>query len=187
MNFFVTIVEEFHIIKNLSCFIMINTNIIKSYNISSRWNFNDKSNTILIQNIHEIQITIVKKEFMKITQIQNFTKILLFMFIKTKILKTSKQQQINVYVKNFVILKESQKRNVKMTHKSLTKEFYVFEAIRKQNFDLNIYFFQNQRNNFQQYEFDINREFRNCFNENCDETAFRSNDSCIDRFEIHRN
>ena len=129
---FVIMNEEFHIMKNLSCFLIIDIDFMKSFNITFIWNQRNKQNAVLIQNEHRIKIIIIKTDSIKVCMTTTFI-LKIILSIKIKIKSQSKIRKIDVYVTKTRILKNDQKINVSIKHKLLVFEKYLFESIWKKN------------------------------------------------------
>jgi hypothetical protein len=134
-DFFVTFTKEFHILNDVSCSIVIETDLMKSFNIRSNWKQENLSDFVIIQKLHvvEMKITLsskLKKSFL-------FISILSKLFIKMKSLKTFRKKSTNVYVTSFYIFKSEHDKNVEVTHKSLTKDTYQY----------NSWFYENSKTN----------------------------------------
>ena len=129
---FVIINEKFHIMKNLSCFIIIDTDFMKFFNIKFIWSQRDEQNAVLIQNEHRVEVTVIKTDSVKIRMTTTFI-LKIILPIKIKFKSQSKIRKIDVYVTETRILKNDQKINVSIKHKLLAFETYLFESIRKKN------------------------------------------------------
>ena len=101
---FVTMNEEFHIMKNLSCPLIIDIDFMKSFNITFIWNQRNEQNAVLIQNEHRVEITVVKTDSVKARMTTTLT-LKIFLSIKIKIKSQSKIRKIDVYVTEARILK----------------------------------------------------------------------------------
>ena len=58
------------------------------------------------------------------------------LFIKLKIIKASKRRETNVYAEKVRVIKNDQSQNIFIIHKSLAKNSYFFEFIRKEDFTM---------------------------------------------------
>ena len=123
---FVTMKKKFHIMSELLCSIILNTNFMKFFDIIFKWKKKEKCDLMIIQKNHQIEVQITKTKFFLIKKID---------FFKSKF--KSKKRQMNIYAKKSAILNHNQKKNVKIKHKFLIFENYVFELIRK--IDLNFF------------------------------------------------
>ena len=101
---FVIMNEEFYIMKNLSCFLIIDIDFMKSFNITFIWNQRNEQNAVLIQNEHRVEITIIKTNSVKIRMTTTFI-LKIILSIKIKIKSQSKIRKIDVYVTEARILK----------------------------------------------------------------------------------
>ena len=122
--------EKFHIMKNLSCFLIIDIDFMKSFNITFIWNQQNEQNAVLIQNEHRVEVIVIKTNSVKVRMTTTFI-LKIILSIKIKIKSQSKIRKIDVYVMKTRILKNDQKINVSIKHKSLIFETYLFESIRK--------------------------------------------------------
>jgi hypothetical protein len=134
-NFFVTFTEEFHILNDVSCSIVVKTNLMKSFNIKSNWEQENLFDFVIIQNLHVVEMKITLSSIFKKSFL--FTSTLSKLFIKMKFLKTSRKKSTNVYVISFHILESRHDKNVEVTHKSLTKNTYQY----------NSWFYENSKTN----------------------------------------
>lgn len=134
---FVTMIEKFHVMSKLSCDILIETNIMKSYEIFSIWETNDDSDHVVIQDRHRIEVRFESRFSLRSRRILSRTSIILS--IKTKIQKSSRRIFVNVYFDASHVLSKEHEQNIEMHHKSFAKRNYVFESISLKNSVLKIY------------------------------------------------
>ena len=136
---FVIMKKKFHVMFELSCFVIIKMDFMKSFDITFKWNKDGSSNVILIQNQHEMKIIAEKNKFVKIKQIFSISLATIFFFIKVKISRALTRHQINVYVFETCILENEYEKNISTKHKFLAKGTYFFESIRQRNEALGIF------------------------------------------------
>jgi hypothetical protein len=134
-DFFVTFTKELHILNDVSCLIVVETNFMKSFNIKSNWEQENLFNFVIIQRLHvvEVKITLsskLKKSFL-------FTSNLSKLFIKMKFFKTFRKKSTNVYVIPFHILESKHDKKIEITHKSLTKNTYQYNSWCYENSKIN--------------------------------------------------
>ena len=123
---FVIMKKKFHIMFNLFCFVILNTNFMKFFDIIFKWKKKKERDVMIIQKNHQVKTQITRTKFLLTKRID---------FFKNK--SESKKRQINVYAEKSVMLNHVQKKNVKIKHKFLIFENYVFESIQK--IDLSIF------------------------------------------------
>ena len=136
---YVIMINEFHIMKDLFCDLVIETNFMKYFDIFSRWRKNDNSDTIFIQDCHEVIVIAIKNDFFKTRKVNDFVLLISFS-VKSKLIKTFHRKYINVYVAKVVLLEKKHERNIIINHKFLTTKNYVFEFFKKQDVFLDHYF-----------------------------------------------
>jgi hypothetical protein len=118
--------EEFHILNDVSCSIVVKTNLMKSYNISSNWNQKNLSDFVIIQNTHVIKIKATLSQ--KFKKLIRFTRKLFDFSTKIKSLRVFRKKATNVYVVFFHIIESDHDQNVEISHKSLTKDTYQYNS-----------------------------------------------------------
>ncbi len=118
--------EEFYILDDVSCSIVVKTNLMKSYNISSNWNQKNLSNSVIIQDTHVIEIKAILSQ--KLKKLIRFARKLLDFSTKIKSLRVSRRKATNVYVVFFHIIESDHDQNVEIFHKSLTKNTYQYSS-----------------------------------------------------------
>ena len=123
--------KKFHIMSELLCSIILSTNFMKSFDITFKWRKKKKRDLMIIQKNHQIKIQITKTKFFLTKKIN---------FFKSKF--RSKKRQMNIYAKKFAVLNHDQKKNVKIKHKFLISENYVFESIQRIDLNLSSCFFK---------------------------------------------
>jgi hypothetical protein len=121
-DFFVTFIKEFHILNDVFCSIVVKTDFMKSFNIKLNWKQENLFDFVIIQRLHVVEVKITLSSIFKKSFF--FISILSKLFIKMKSFKTSRKKLINVYVTSFHILESKHDKNVKITHKFLTKNTY---------------------------------------------------------------
>jgi hypothetical protein len=134
---FITLKEEFHIMSNLSCDIVIETDTMKSFDISSIWEKNEASNRVSIQETHLVKIRVSSRKFMRARKIKN--SIFITTILSIKVRQFSKRKAINVYAINVEILNAELDLNVLTRHKSIAASSYVFELIAQKDLALDLY------------------------------------------------
>jgi hypothetical protein len=106
--------KKFHILDDVSCSIVVKTNLMKSYNINSNWDQRNLSDSVIIQDTHVIKI--------KVTLSQKFKKLIRFIrklfdfSTKIKSLRISRKKATNVYVVFFHIIESDHDQNVEISH-----------------------------------------------------------------------
>ena len=143
---YIIITDEFHVMRTLSFSLIVSTDLIKIYDIFFRWRKNIESNIVLIQEIHQIKIIVIKNESLKTRKIstskKNFD--LVSSFITSFSLKIRitelRRKHTNVYFDKAVIIVKNKEQNVRVFHKLLIKTSHVFESIKKHEFSLDMYF-----------------------------------------------
>ena len=78
---------------------------------------------------------VIKNQFALVKSITTSNVSSISFFLKLKIFRTSKRIQTNIYAEKSITLKPKQKKNVKIKHKFLTSRNYIFESIRKTDFN----------------------------------------------------
>jgi hypothetical protein len=133
---YVILKEKFHIMSNLSCDIVMRTDIMKSFDISLVWDKNNSSNHVFIQKNHTIKMRATNQNSLR------FRKILEDSWITVhavKIRSSSRRKSINVYANIFEILSFDFEQNVSVRHKLIIKENYVFESISQRDSILDVH------------------------------------------------
>jgi hypothetical protein len=125
-EFFAIFSEEFHILNDVFCSIVVETNLMKSYNINSNWDQKNLSDFVIIQNTHVIKIKATLSQ--KFKELIRFIRKLLDLSTKIKSLKISRRKATNVYVVFFHIIESNHVQNVEISHKSLTKNTYQYSS-----------------------------------------------------------
>jgi hypothetical protein len=118
--------EKFHILNDVSCSIVVETNLMKSYNINSNWDQKNLSNSVIIQDTHVIKIKAIL--FQKFKELIRLIRKLFDFSTKIKSLKISRKKATNVYVVFFHIIESDHDQNVEIFHKSLTKNTYQYNS-----------------------------------------------------------
>ena len=92
---------------------------------------------IIIQKTHQIEIKVIKIQSFLVKKINSIKfAFVIFFAVKRATIKSFRKRRINVYAKKSVIFQSFEKRNVKIEHKLLISESYIFEFIQK--IDLNL-------------------------------------------------
>jgi hypothetical protein len=134
---YVILKKEFHIMSQLSCKIIIEIDIIKSFDIVSVWEKNEASDHVLIQSQHLVRVTVISTKSLRSRKINNNITNSTVLALRTT--RVSKRTSVNVYSIETTILKLDHKQNIEVHHKSMTKEFYMFESIVQKDLVLEIY------------------------------------------------
>ena len=101
---FVNMKNEFHVMSILSCFIILGTNFMKSFDIIFKWRKKKDQNIIIIQKIHQIEIKIIKIQSFLIKKINSIKFAFVISFaIKKATMKSFRKRRINVYAKKSII------------------------------------------------------------------------------------
>ena len=131
---FVIIKKKFHVISNLSCFLIMKTDLMKAYDIISKWNKKKETDLMIIQKKHRIAVIVTKNSSAKFKKIKKATSLLtIALSIKIKILNPSKRRQINVYAEKNKIIEFEHEINVLIMRKPLVLSNYIFRSIHKRN------------------------------------------------------
>ena len=133
--------SEFHIMFNLSCFLIMGTDFMKSYDIIFKWGKKGDSNVIMIQDRHHVKIKTIKNSSAHFRKIDNsaLINIAAKLSMKVKTLKASKRRQVNVYAERIRVIEKNQKQNVSLIHKSLVLNNYIFESIQRRDLVIGSY------------------------------------------------
>ncbi len=134
-DFFAIFSKEFHILNDVSCSIVVETNLMKSYNISSNWDQRNLFDFVIIQDTHVIKIKATL--FQKLKELTRFIRKLFDFSTKIKSLKVSRKKATNVYVVFFHIIESDHDQNVEISHKSLTKDTYQYSSWFYENSETN--------------------------------------------------
>ncbi len=118
--------KEFHILNDVSCSIVVKTNLMKSYNINSNWDQKNLSDFVIIQDTHVIKIKATLS--LKLKELTRFIRKLLDFSTKIKSLRISRKKTTNVYVVFFHIIESNHDQNVEISHKFLTKNTYQYNS-----------------------------------------------------------
>ena len=145
---YVIVTNEFHVMRILSFSLVMNTNLMKVYDIFFKWKKDIESNIVFIQKTHEVKVIIIKNESLKARKVffseKNFDLVSNFVTsfsLKIKIAE-SRRKHTNVYFDETIIIVEDKKQNVRVFYKSFIKISHVFESIKKHNFSLDMYFIE---------------------------------------------
>jgi hypothetical protein len=118
--------KKFHILDDVSCSIVVETNLMKSYSISSNWDQRNLSDSVIIQDTHVIKIRAILSQ--KLKELIRFVRKLFDLSTKIKSLRVSRRKATNVYVVFFHIIESNHDQNVEISHKFLTKNTYQYNS-----------------------------------------------------------
>jgi hypothetical protein len=118
--------EKFHILDDVSCSMIVKTNLIKSYNINSNWDQRNLSDSVIIQDTHVIKIRATLSQNLK--ELTRLIRKLFDLSTKIKSLKVSRRKATNVYVVFSHIIESDHDQNVEIFHKFLTKNTYQYNS-----------------------------------------------------------
>ena len=131
-EFYAIVIEEAHIILDLSCEMIIDVELMKSKNMIIIWD--DQQDYMIMSERHFSMIVIiatssrVKHEFISIS----------ILIIKSSVIslikrRHSRLKNVIVYATTTIILKIDQEQNITIKHRDLLKSSYLFESISRTN------------------------------------------------------
>ncbi len=97
---FVIFFEKYHIMKSISCSIIMRTDLMKSFDINSTWEQQNQSNHVIIQNSHQIEMKAISPSKTFEIKSKNLIKNLSNLSTKLRLLRSLKRRFTNVYVTN---------------------------------------------------------------------------------------
>ena len=117
----IIIIEEVHVINNLSCDLLINNDIMKLFRVIIKWETSEVSNIIRIKNHYVfVRATISSETLIHILNIK--TEQRKDFILSLKIVKVKFRKTIIVYATKTIILKLKTDKNVSIKHKVLLKD-----------------------------------------------------------------
>jgi hypothetical protein len=125
---FVIFFEEYHIMKSISCSIIVRTDLMKSFDINSTWKQQNESNHVIIQDSHRVEMKAISSAKTFEIKQENLTKNLSNLSTKLRFLRSLKRRFTNVYAINSYVLQSDQRKNIEVKHKSLVKRTYQFSS-----------------------------------------------------------
>jgi hypothetical protein len=119
---FATFTEEFHILNDVPCPIVVETNLMKPFNIRPDWEQRNLPDSVIIQRTHviEMKATLPPKPKELTLSIRNLPDL----STKMKSLRPPRRKSTNVYAVSSHILEPEHGKNVEVTHRPLAKATY---------------------------------------------------------------